>query len=149
MLRWIVGSSLRFRFIVAAAAAALIFFGVQQLRHVPVDVFPEFAPPKVEIQTLALGLSATEVESLVTIPLEQALNGVPGLDTIRSKSVEQLSQIEMIFKEGEDLLTARQLVAERIATVSPTLPRWGAPPAMIQPLSATSRVIKNGVTSDE
>ena len=149
MLRWIVGSSLRFRFIVAAAAAALIFFGVQQLRHVPVDVFPEFAPPKVEIQTLALGLSATEVESLVTIPLEQALNGVPGLDTIRSKSVEQLSQIEMIFKEGEDLLTARQLVAERIATVSPTLPRWAAPPVMIQPLSATSRVMKIGMTSDE
>ena len=55
MLRWIVGSSLKFRFIVAAAAGALMFFGVQQLRHMPVDVFPEFAPPRVEIQTLALG----------------------------------------------------------------------------------------------
>ena len=149
MLRWIVGSSLKFRYIVAAAAAAMMFFGVQQLRGMPVDVFPEFSPPKVEIQTLALGLSGEEVESLVTVPLEQALNGVPGLDVIRSKSVEQLSQIELIFKEGEDLLTARQLVAERIATVSPTLPRWAAPPVMIQPLSATSRVMKIGMTSDK
>ena len=149
MLRWIVGSSLKFRYIVAAGAAALMFFGVQQLRGMPVDVFPEFAPPKVEIQTLALGLSATEVEDLVTVPMEQALNGVPGIDVIRSKSVEQLSQIELIFEEGEDLLTARQLVAERIATVSSTLPRWAAPPVMIQPLSATSRVMKIGMTSDK
>ena len=148
MLRWVVGSSLRFRYLIAAAAAALMFFGVQQLRHMPVDVFPEFAPPRVEVQTLALGLSGTEVESLVTIPLEQALNGVPQLDTIRSKSVEQLSQIEMIFERGADLLTARQLVAERIAAVAPTLPRWAAPPVIIQPLSATSRVMKIGMTSD-
>jgi len=149
MMRWIVGSSLRFRYVVAAATAALLFFGVQQLQHTPVDVFPEFAPPKVEIQTLALGLSATEVESLVTIPLEQTLNGVPDLDTIRSKSVEQLSQIEMIFEADADLLTSRQLVAERIASISPTLPRWAAPPVIIQPLSATSRVMKIGVSSDE
>jgi CzcA family heavy metal efflux pump len=148
MLRWIVGTSLKLRYLVAASAAALIFFGVQQLAHAPVDVFPEFAPPKVEIQTLALGLSATEVESLVTIPLEQSLAGVPGLDVIRSKSVEQLSQIEMIFKEGEDLLTARQLVAERIAVVSPTLPSWAAPPVIIAPQSATTRVLKIGMTSD-
>jgi CzcA family heavy metal efflux pump len=148
MLRWIVGSSLRFRYLVAAAAAGLLFFGVQQLRHMPVDVFPEFAPPRVEVQTLALGLSGTEVESLVTIPLEQALNGVPELDVIRSKSVEQLSQIELIFDRGADLLTSRQLVAERIATVAPNLPRWAAPPVIIQPLSATSRVMKIGMTSD-
>src|SRR3989304_10461387 len=127
MMRWIVGSSLRFRYGGAAAAAGLMFFGVQQMRGMPVDVFPEFAPPRVEIQTLALGLSATEVESLVTVPLEQALNGVPGLDTIRSKSVEQLSQIELIFKRGEDLLTARQLVAERVAPGPPPPPPAGAP----------------------
>src|SRR5215212_10546221 len=149
MMRWIVGSSLRFRYVVAAAAAGLLFFGVQQLQQSPIDVFPEFAPPKVEVQTLALGLSATEVESLVTIPLEQTLNGVPELDTIRSKSVEQLSQIEMIFDADADLLTARQLVAERIAAVAPTLPSWAAPPVIIQPLSATSRVMKIGMSSDE
>ena len=69
----------------------------------PVDVFPEFAPPRVEIQTPCLGLSAAEVESLVTVPLEQALHGVPGLDDMRSKSVPQLSSIELIFKPGTDL----------------------------------------------
>ena len=81
----------------------------------PVDVFPEFAPPRVEIQTLSLGLSASEVEALVTVPLEQALNGVAGLDVIRSKSVPQLSSIELIFEPGTDLLEARQLVSERVA----------------------------------
>jgi CzcA family heavy metal efflux pump len=149
MMRWIVGSSLKFRYIVVALAAGLMFFGVEQLRDTPVDVFPEFAPPRVEVQTPSLGLSATEVESLVTVPLEQALNGVAGLDEIRSKSVEQLSSIELIFDQGTDLLTARQLVQERLATVTPTLPTWSSPPFMIQPLSATSRVMKIGLSSDE
>lgn len=149
MLRWLVGSSLKFRFLVVASASALMFFGVQQLQHTSIDVFPEFAPPRVEIQTPALGLSATEVESLVTIPLEQTLNGVPGVDVIRSKSLEQLSSIEMIFEPGTDLLTARQLVAERIALVAPKLPTWASPPFMIQPLSATSRVLKVGLVPQD
>ncbi len=149
MLRWVVGSSLKFRYLVVAIAAALMFFGVQQLRHTSVDVFPEFAPPKVEVQTPALGLSANQVEQLVTIPLEQTLNGVPGLDDIRSKSVESLSSVEMIFKPGTDLLTARQHVAERIAQISPQLPTWASPPFMIQPLSATSRVMKIGLTTTD
>ena len=148
MLRRIVGTSLRFRFIVVAAAAGLIAAGATQLRDAPIDVFPEFAPPRVEVQTPALGLSASEVESLVTVPLEHVLNGIPNLDVIRSKSIEQLSQIEMIFEEGTDLLTARQLVDERIATIIPTLPSWASPPFMIQPLSATSRTMKIGLTSD-
>ena len=149
MLRWIVGSSLKFRYLVVALAAALMFFGVQQLRHSPIDVFPEFAPPKVEVQTPSLGLSANQVEALVTIPLEQSLNGVPGLDAIRSKSVESLSSIELIFEPGTDLLTARQHVAERIALISPQLPTWASPPFMIQPLSATSRVMKIGLTTTD
>jgi len=149
MLRWLVGSSLKFRFIVVAAAAGLMFFGVQQLQHTRVDVFPEFAPPKVEIQTPSLGLSASEVESLVTIPLEQTLAGVPGLDVIRSKSLEQLSSIEMIFEPGTDLLSARQLVSERIAIIAPQLPTWASPPFMIQPLSATSRVMKIGLAPED
>jgi CzcA family heavy metal efflux pump len=149
MLRLIVGSSLKFRYLVVALAAAMMFFGVQQLRHTAVDVFPEFAPPKVEVQTPSLGLSANQVEALVTIPLEQTLNGVPGLDEIRSKSVESLSSIEMIFKPGTDLLTARQHVAERIAQISPQLPTWASPPFMIQPLSATSRVMKIGLTTTD
>jgi CzcA family heavy metal efflux pump len=149
MLRWVVGSSLKFRYIIVAVAGGLIFFGLQQLQHTEVDVFPEFAPPKVEVQTPSLGLSAAQVESLVTVPLEQSLNGVPALDVIRSKSVEQLSSIELIFKRGTDLLEARQHVQERIAIVTPTLPTWASPPFMIQPLSATSRVMKIGLSSTD
>lgn len=147
MMRWVVGSSLKFRFLVIAIAAGMMYFGVEQLRRMPVDVFPEFAPPMVEIQTPCLGLSSEEVEALVTVPLEQALNGVPGLDVMRSKSVEQLSAIKMIFKPGTDLLQARQLVHERVAVASPTLPSWASPPVMLPPLSATSRMMKIGISS--
>jgi CzcA family heavy metal efflux pump len=149
MMRWIVGASLRFRFIVLAIAGAMLFLGIGQLRQMPVDVFPEFAPPRVEIQTPSLGLNSAEVEALVTVPLEEALNGVPGLDVIRSKSVPDLSSILLIFKPGTDLLAARQVVAERVDTVTPTLPSWASPPFMIQPLSSTSRVMKIGLASEE
>jgi CzcA family heavy metal efflux pump len=149
MMRWIVGSSLKFRYLVVAAGAALMVFGSGALRDTPVDVFPEFAQPRVEIQTIATGLSTEEVESLITVPLEQSLQGVPGLETIRSKSVPQLSAIRLLFERGTDLLRARQVVMERVGTVTPTLPTWAAPPFMIQPLSATSRVMKIGLTSDE
>ncbi|MDI1464827.1 efflux RND transporter permease subunit [Catellatospora sp. KI3] len=149
MMRWIVGSSLKFRALVVAIACGLMLLGVGQLRDMPVDVFPEFAPPRVEIQTPSLGLSAAEVESLVTVPLEQALNGVEGLDAIRSKSVPQLSSIVLIFKPGTDLLRARQLVSERLNEVTATLPTWASPPFMLQPLSSTSRVMKIGLSSQD
>ena len=88
MIRWIVGSSLKFRLLVIPVAAALIVVGFVHLRHAPVDVMPEFNPPSVQIQTEALGLSAEEVEQFVTVPMEQdLLNGVPWLDHIRSDSV--------------------------------------------------------------
>ena len=127
MFRWIVGSSLKFRFLVVAIAAGMVAFGVDRFRGMPVDVFPEFAPPRVEIQTPSLGLSTAEVEELVTVPLEQAFNGLPGLDVMRSKSVPQLSSILLQFERGTDLLLARQLVAERLAVATPTLPTWASP----------------------
>src|SRR3989304_8149612 len=120
MMRWIVGTSLKFRYLVIALAAGMTYFGYQQMSKAPVDVFPEFAPPLVEIQTPCLGLSPEEVEGLVTIPLEQALNGIPGLDVMRSKSVEQLSSVKMIFKAGTDPLIARQLVQERVSLITPS-----------------------------
>jgi len=146
-MRWIVETSLRFRYLVVFAAVALMVFGITRLSNSSVDVFPEFAPPKVEIQTISLGLAPASVEELVTVPLEQALVGLPGLDVVRSRSVSDLSQIVLIFKPGTDLIFARQLVAERMATV--TLPTWAAPPVMIQPLSSTSRVMKIGISSSE
>jgi CzcA family heavy metal efflux pump len=147
MMRWIIRASLRFRYLVVACAAAMLVFGVGAFRQMPVDVFPEFAPPRVQIQTACLGLTATEVESFVTIPMEQAFNGVARLETMRSKSAPQLSYLELIFKRGTDPMRARQLVQERMATVQNTLPTWAAPPVMMQPLSATSRVMKIGMSS--
>ncbi len=147
MLRWIIKSSLKFRFLVIAIAVGLMYFGIGQLQKMPVDVFPEFAPPMVEVQTISLGLSQEEVESLVTIPLEQVLAGIPDMTVMRSKSVPDLSAIKMYFEPGTDLLLARQHVHERLATVAPLLPTWAAPPIMLPPLSATSRMLKIGISS--
>jgi CzcA family heavy metal efflux pump len=148
MMRWIVGRSIKFRFLVVAAASAMMFFGLMLLPKTPVDAFPEFAPPRVEIQTLAVGLSSTEVEELITVPMEQALAGIVDLDVMRSKSVSDLSQIELRFKQGADLLKVRQVVQERVNLITPSLPRWAAPPVMLQPLSSTSRAMKIGLSSD-
>jgi CzcA family heavy metal efflux pump len=147
MIRSIVATSLKFRFIVLAIASAMMLFGFTQIPGMPVDVFPEFAPPRVEIQTPCLGLSAEEVESLVTVPLEQAFNGVEGLDVMRSKSIPDLSSIELLYKPGTDVLRARQLVTERLATVLPTLPTWAAPPVIMPPVSTTGRFLKIGLSS--
>ena len=148
MMRRILAVSLRFRYLAVAASVAMLVMGGLQLRDTPVDVFPEFAPPRVEVQTDALGLSAQEVEELITVPMEQGLNGMPGLVSLRSKSIPQQSSIEMIFAKGTDVIDARRLVSERIQVLTPTLPSWATPPVVLQPLSATSRVMKIGVRSD-
>jgi len=149
MMRWIVGSSLKFRFLVIAIAAALMYFGMERIRSMPVDVFPEFAPPLVEIQTEGIGMTAAEVEELITLPLEELLRGTPELNILRSKSVTGLSAIRLIFKMGTDQLHARQLVQERLALAAHTLPLSAGAPIMLQPLSATSRTMKIGITSKE
>jgi CzcA family heavy metal efflux pump len=148
MMKWIVASSLKFRFIVIAGAAALMVFGISRLRHMPVDVFPEFAPPKVEVQTEGQGMSSAEVEDQITNPMELVLMGTPELDVVRSRSVNGLSQIVLQFKRGTDILHARQLVQERLNLAIANLPSSAtAAPVMLQPLSATSRVMKIGLSS--
>ncbi|HSD81180.1 MAG TPA: efflux RND transporter permease subunit [Solirubrobacteraceae bacterium] len=141
MLRRIIESSLRFRLLVVAVAAGVMAIGVAQLRNAPVDVLPEFTPPYVEIQTEALGLSAEEVEQLITVPLEaDLLNGVEGVDVIRSKSLPGLSSIVLVFDADADLYRSRQLVQERL-TQAHALPNVSKPPTMLQPLSSSSRVL--------
>ena len=148
LMRAIVGSSLRFRHLVVAAAVGMLVLGITVLPKMHVDVFPEFAPPRVLIQTACVGLSTSDVEQLVTVPIEASLNGIQGLEDLRSKSVPQLSSIEVLFKPGTDLLLARQLVQERLATVAPSLPTWAAPPVMLAPVSATGRAMQIGMTSN-
>jgi CzcA family heavy metal efflux pump len=147
MIRSIIGSSLRFRLLVLGIAFGVMAIGISQLRSAPVDVLPEFTPPYVEVQTEALGLSANEVEQLITVPLEaDLLNGVEGIDVIRSESVPGLSSVVMVFEPGADLYRSRQLVAERL-TQAHALPHVSAPPTMLQPLSSSSRVMMIGLSS--
>jgi CzcA family heavy metal efflux pump len=147
MMNWIVSTSLKLRFAVVALSIVLMIGGIQIVRTTQLDVFPEFAPPLVEIQTEAPGLSTSEVEALVTTPIENSLNGIMSLKTLRSKSVLGLSSVVLIFDEGVDLMRARQLVQERLAIVSGHLPALSHAPVILSPLSSTSRVLKIGLTS--
>jgi CzcA family heavy metal efflux pump len=146
-MRWIVATSLRFRYLVAGLAVGLLYFGVQLTGHQKLDVFPEFAPVSVEIQTSCLGLAPDQIEALTTVPLEAALHGVPGVYDIRSDSEPQLSAIFLYFSKGTDELRARQLVQERLQATAHTLPTWCDPPQMYPIVSATSRVMQVGLTS--
>ena len=146
-MSWLITTSLRFRVLIMALAAFLLVYGFWTLRSTPLDVFPEFASPRVEVQVEAPGLSTEEVENLITLPLENALNGLPWMDTIRSKTVLGLSSVVLIFQEGTDLIRVRPLVQERLALVVPTLPAVVRPPVILSPLSSTSRALKIGLSS--
>src|ERR1700747_1371398 len=136
---WIIGSGLRFGRLAVALAIGLLVIGVAQLRAAPVDVYPEFLPTSVEVQTEALGLSGAEVEQLITVPLEQdLLNGVPWLDKIHSASMPGLSAIDLTFQPGTNVYSARQMVQERMNQAH-ALPNVGSPPIMGQPLASASR----------
>ncbi len=147
MMTWLISTSLRMRVLVLALAIAMIILGLRSVRNAPLDVFPEFAPPLVEIQTEAPGLSTEEIESLITVPLENAVNGVAWLQTVRSKTVLGLSSIQLIFEEGTDLMRARQLVQERVSIAAMSLPDTAHTPVILSPLSSTSRALKIGVSS--
>ncbi len=147
-MTWLVSTSLQLRVIVLALSILLLVFGERTLEKTALDVFPEFAPPMVEIQTEAPGLSTEEVESMISMPIENALTGAPWVKVIRSKSVLGLSQVVLIFEEGTDLIRARQLVQERMAAEASRLPTVARPPVMMSPHSSTARVLKIGVSSD-
>jgi len=149
MMRWIVSTSLRLRVVVVVLMALLVAVGANILQHSAFDVFPEFAPPYVEIQVEAPGLSTSEVEALIAVPIENALNGTPFATRLRSKSVLGLASVVLHFESGMDIIKARQLVQERIARVTTQLPAVAKAPVMLTPLSSTSRVMKIGVTSSK
>ena len=145
MLRWIVGFSLQFRSLVLVAALGLMALATYRLRDAPVDALPEFSAPVIQIQTEALGLSASEIEELVTLNLEEILTSVAWVKAIRSKSMTGLSSILLVFEPGTDLMRARQLVQERL-NLAHMLPNVSKPPVMLQPLSTTSRAMIVGLS---
>jgi Cu/Ag efflux pump CusA len=149
MVRALVSTSVRFRLIAIGIAGVLLLVGATQLQNARIDVLPEFAPTTVEVQTEALGLSAEEVEELVTVPLEaDLLHGVAFLEKIESKSLPGLSSIVMTFEPGTDVLKARQVVAERM-TQAHALPNVAKAPVMLQPLSSLNRFMIVGLSSSE
>ena len=123
MLNAIIRTSLQHRLFVLAIATGLMAFGLIQARQLPIDVLPDLTRPRVVLITECPGLAPEEVESLVTIPLETAVNGATGVTSVRSSSDIGLSVINVDFDWGQDVYVARQIVTERIATVSNRLPK--------------------------
>jgi CzcA family heavy metal efflux pump len=148
MLNAIVRFSLRFRGVIIALACALLGYGLYILSRATYDVFPEFAPPQVVIQTEAPGLAPEQVEVLVTQPIENAINGVAGIESLRSGSIQGLSVITVTFGPGSDIYRDRQVVAERLASLGGQLPEGIRAPVMTPLTSSTSVVLVVGLTSD-
>ncbi len=147
MLTALVTFSLRFRGVVVALACVLLAYGAHVASRAKLDVFPDFAPPQVTVQTESPGLSPEQVESLVTRPVEDALNGTGGLDSIRSESIQGLSVITVVFKDGTDVLVARQMLAERLVETASRLPAGVKTPKMTPLTSATMDLLKIGLLS--
>lgn len=149
MLHWLISASLRLRGVVIAIAALVVAYGIFVAARTKLDVFPEFAPPMVVIQTEAPGLSAEQVEALVTRPLETALNGTPQLAALRSESIQGLSAITATFADRADIFRVRQLVSERLAEGGAQLPAGVRAPKMGPLTSSTSLVLIAGLTSEK
>jgi CzcA family heavy metal efflux pump len=149
MLNYIILWSLKNRIVVLALGVLLLVVGVRTALQTPLDVFPEFAPPQIVIQTEALGLSAEEVEQLVTLPIETTLNGTSNLETIRSSSIAGLSVVTCIFEAGTDIFRARQLVSEQLQVARARLPQGADEPQMTPISSPIGIILKISLTSDK
>ncbi len=148
MLQPLVAWSLRYRALVVVLAALALVVGVHAALHARLDVFPEFAPPLAVIQTECPGLAPADVEQLVTLPIEAAVNGVPRLATLRSQSIQGLSVITAIFQDGTDIYRARQQITERLAELTGQLPAEVKAPRVAPLTSSTGRLLSVGFTSE-
>jgi Cu/Ag efflux pump CusA len=148
MLNRLIAWSLHNRLIVLAITLVLFVAGGAVLQRMPVDVFPEFAPPQVVIQTEAPGMAPIDVESLITYPLESAINGSPGVTAVRSKTSVGLSTITVVFDAGTDIYLDRQLINERLQNVTGQLPPTAKPPVMLPVTSAVGWLVKYALVSD-
>ena len=140
--------SLHNRLIVLALTLVLFVAGAYTLQRMPVDVFPEFAPPQVVIQTEAPGMAPKDVESLVTYPIESAINGSPGVTAVRSKTSVGLSTITVVFASNTDIYLDRQLVNERLQNIAANLPDTARAPVMLPVTSAVGWLVKYALVSD-
>src|SRR5258708_9793977 len=149
MLRAIVNFSLRFRVVVLALACALLGYGIYIIRSGRLEVFRSFVQPQVVIQTECPGLAPEQVELLVTLPIESMVNGLGDMESLRSESIEGLSVITAVFKEGTDVFRARQMLAESLAETAGELPATVKAPRMTPLTSSTMDLLKIGLVSDK
>ncbi len=148
MLNWIVSLSLRYRRFVTALACIVVAYGVAVFMRAKLDVLPEFVQPQVTIQTEAPGLAPEQVETLVTSPVETAINGSSDMELVRSESIPGLSVVTAVFRDGTNIFTARQMLTERLAQSASRLPEGVKPPAMSPMTSSTMDLLKIGLLSD-
>jgi CzcA family heavy metal efflux pump len=146
LISYIVRQSIRYPGVVVALALTIVVYGLFTLSRAHLDVFPEFSPSQVVIQTEAPGLSAELVETQVSQAIENALSGVPGLENLRSQSIPGLSVLHVFFQDGSDIYRNRQVVSERLGSVATQLPK-GIVPVMTPLTSSASTVLGLGVTS--
>lgn len=149
MLNSLIAWSIQNRFIVLVLAAVLIAFGAHLSSKADIDVLPEFAPPQVVVETQAPGMVPDQVEALVSIPLESILNGMPGVDDVRSLSLPGVSVITVIFDYGSDIYRARQVVSERLQAATSRLPDTVKAPTMLPLMPAIGDVLKVGLLSEK
>jgi len=149
MLNAIVQFSLRFRGVIIALACVFLGYGLYALSQAKYDVFPEFAPPQVTVQTEAPGLAPEQVEVLVTQPVENAVNGVAGIESLRSGSIQGLSVSTVTFRTGTDIYQGRQVIAQQLASLAGQLPQGVQAPSMTSLTSSTGDLMTIGLTSDK
>src|ERR1041384_8072179 len=149
MLQALVQFSLKFRGIVIVLAGVLLAYGFYVAKNARLDVFPNFVQPQVVIQSEAPGLSPEQVEALVTRPIETTINGLGNMESLRSESIEGLSIITVVFKEGTEVFRARQMLGEQLAEMAGSLPAGVKTPRMTPLTSSTMDLLKIGLVPSE
>ncbi len=149
MLNRVILWSLHNRLVMLALGILLMILGIRAARQAPLDVFPDFAPPQVIIQTEAPGLSAEEVEPLVSQPIEMVLNGTSGLETIRSSSAAGLSVVTCVFEAGTDIFRARQMVSEKLQLARSRLPPGANEPQMMPISPPVGTLLRISLTAEK
>lgn len=148
MLSTIIRLSLVYRGAVVATSFIVLAAAIYQLRSAQYDVFPEFAPPQVTVQTEAPGFTSEQVETLITTPIEQAVGGATGVIGMQSSSIQGLSAVQLIFDPKSDVYTDRQIIAEQLSAAANRLPAGVSPPILAPLTSSTNNVLGIGLTSD-